>query len=127
MLKVLIIDRDDKSRESLRILLDCYESFEVVGGCASGMDAIPIIEETCPHIIFVDLDLADMTGLVLLELLPGKCTAEIVFTTVSNPHAKDTLEAFSMNYLVKPFFEHGLRKSLVKVSDKLGVASAEAA
>lgn len=68
-LKILLADADEDSRIALEQDLEQEQSLEVIGSTGSGMDAIKLIEKTEPDIIIMDLVLAGVDGLDVLEQL----------------------------------------------------------
>ena len=68
-LRILLADADEDSRIALEQDLEQEQSLEVIGSTGSGMDAIKLIEKTEPDIIIMDLVLAGVDGLDVLEQL----------------------------------------------------------
>ena len=66
-LKILLADADEDSRIALEQDLEQERSLEVVGSTGDGMDAIKLIEKTDLDIIIMDLVLAGVDGLEVLE------------------------------------------------------------
>lgn len=66
-LKILLADADEDSRIALEQDLEQERSLEVIGSTGDGMDAIKLIEKTDLDIIIMDLVLAGVDGLEVLE------------------------------------------------------------
>jgi DNA-binding NarL/FixJ family response regulator len=65
---VLIVDDHDAFRDSARALLES-EGFEVVGTCANGASVVAAVERLRPEIVLLDVQLPDLDGFAVAELL----------------------------------------------------------
>lgn len=116
--KVLIIDDEPPARELVRHYLAEYQDIEIAGECENGFDALKAIQETKPHLIFLDIQMPKITGFELLELLPDK--PEIIFTTAYDEFAIRAFELNAVDYLLKPYslarFQSALARARIRLS-----------
>ncbi|MBK7289959.1 MAG: response regulator [Chitinophagaceae bacterium] len=112
--KAIIIDDEPAARRLLKSLLQEYaDIIEVIGEAGNGKDAIARIEEMKPDVIFLDIQMPDLTGFEVIERLKQK--PNIIFTTAYEQYAIKAFETFSIDYLLKPIKEERLEQSIGKL------------
>jgi two-component system, LytTR family, response regulator len=102
-MRALIVDDEPPARSRLRLLLSSQPEVDVVGEAGSAREAMDLIEEHRPDLLFLDVEMPEETGLDLLRTFSADNHPVVVFTTA---HAQYALSAFNFNtadYLVKPF------------------------
>ena len=118
--KAIIIDDEPAARRLLKSLLQEYaDIIEVIGEAGNGKDAIARIEEMKPDVIFLDIQMPDLTGFEVIERLKQK--PNIIFTTAYEQYAIKAFETFSIDYLLKPIKEERLEQSIDKLKEFEGV------
>ncbi len=71
-LRALIIDDERPSRDNLKaILVDYFEDIHIIGQAGSVDEALTLLNELNPDLIFLDVQLGPRTGLELLTLFDG--------------------------------------------------------
>jgi two-component system response regulator LytT len=127
MLKVFIVDDEAPARAELRYLLEQFPDVEVVGEAASGEEAIELIPDEGPDAVFLDIHLHDRDGVdvgkELYELMVNPPI--IIFASAYEIHAVRAFETEAVDYIVKPFSEHRLEKTINRVR-KLRMQSVQA-
>jgi two-component system LytT family response regulator len=86
---------------------------EVIAEAGNGREAIQKIEELNPDLIFLDIQMPDLTGFEVIERLSRK--PNIIFTTAYEQYAIKAFETFSIDYLLKPIKEERLQQSMEKL------------
>ena len=91
MIKALIIEDEQKSREMLAMLVEknCPQ-LEIVGLAKNVKEGIDLINSAKPELIFLDISMPDGTGFDLLEAVQGK-KFELIFNTATDKHALGTI------------------------------------
>ncbi len=121
MYKVLIIDDEKLAREITKKYIADNNEIEIIGEASNGFDAIKIINEQKPDLIFLDIQMPKLTGFEMLDLIDEPPV--IIFTTAYDNYALKAFEANAVDYLLKPFskerFEEALQKAFVYLRDKL--------
>lgn len=117
MLKVFIVDDETPARAELRYLLEQFADVQVIGEAASGEEAIELIPELEPDAVFLDIHLHDRDGVdVAQELFDTTVHPPIViFASAYEIHAVRAFELEAVDYIVKPFSEHRLAKTMSRV------------
>jgi len=110
LIKCLIIDDDEMSREILNQYCAKINDIQVVSLCESGIQALVEIEKQPIDLLFLDIEMPDLSGLELAQNV--KNLPQIIFTTSRKDYA---LEAFDLNvtdYLTKPISFPRLLKAI---------------
>ncbi len=114
LFKAIVIDDEPAARRLMKsLLLEHNDVVEVIGEAGNGRDAIAAIEELKPDVIFLDIQMPDLTGFEVIEKL--KVKPNIIFTTAYEQYAIKAFETFSIDYLLKPIKEERLEQSIAKL------------
>lgn len=113
MKKVVIIDDEAPARSLLKEYLSAYPSLVIVGEANNGVDAIRVIEEFRPDIVFLDVQMPGMTGLEVLQKLTEM--PKIIFSTAYDQYALDAFEHNAIDFLLKPYTRERFAKAVNKV------------
>jgi len=117
-IKVLIVDDEPLARELISNYLLGIPYVELVGECANGFEAMKVIQESKPDLIFLDIQMPKINGFELIDLI-NPCP-EIIFTTAYDQYALKAFEKNAVDYLLKPFsrqrFEQALDKAFSRIS-----------
>ena len=114
--KTIVIDDEPAARRLMRNLLREHASLiEVIDEAGNGREAIEKIESLKPDLIFLDIQMPDLTGFEVIEQLKHK--PNIIFTTAYEQYAIKAFESFSIDYLLKPIKEERLEKSMDKLRE----------
>lgn len=73
-LRVLIADDDSGMRMILRRLIEKAESFTLAGEAVDGKQAIELAETLRPDVVFLDVEMPEMTGVECARVIPGPRT-----------------------------------------------------
>lgn len=101
MVRCIAIDDEPLALRHIKSYIERTEQLELVAACRSAIEAQKVLESEHVDLIFVDINMPDMTGLEFVRTLTS--THYIVFTTA---HPEYALEGFKLNaidYLLKPF------------------------
>jgi two-component system LytT family response regulator len=112
--RALVIDDEPAARRLLKSLLAEHSNvLEVIGEAGNGRDAIEKINDLKPDVIFLDIQMPDLTGFEVIDRLQQK--PNIIFTTAYEQYAIKAFETFSIDYLLKPIKEERLAQSIDKL------------
>jgi Response regulator of the LytR/AlgR family len=112
-LKVMIIDDERLAREEVKRALLDYNEFEVIGEANNADNAISLIEEKKPDLIFLDICMPGKSGFEILESLT--IVPHVIFTTAYSEFAVQAFEKDALDYLVKPLRKERMFKTMEKV------------
>jgi two-component system, LytTR family, response regulator len=114
LFKAIVIDDEPAARRLMRsLLLEYSDVVEVVGEAGNGREAIEKIETLKPDVIFLDIQMPDLTGFEVVDQLKEK--PNVIFTTAYEQYAIKAFETFSIDYLLKPIKEERLEQSIAKL------------
>lgn len=112
--KTIVIDDEPAARRLMKSLLQDYtDTITVIDEAGTGSEAIQKIEALKPDLIFLDIQMPDLTGFEVIEKLLHK--PNIIFTTAYEQYAIKAFETFSIDYLLKPIKEERLQQSIDKL------------
>lgn len=114
--RVLIIDDEPLARSIIKSYLQENEDFEVVGECGDGFEAIKLIGNLAPDVLFLDIQMPKVNGFELLEIIPNPPT--VVFTTAFDEYALKAFEVSAIDYLLKPFSKERFDAALTKITQR---------
>jgi len=118
-IKSLIIDDEPLARQRLKNLINDVPEIDLIGECSSGKEAIQSIEELKPGIVFLDIQMKDMTGFDVLKKLDSKNRPLVIFVTAYNEYALKAFDFFAFDYLLKPYKDSRFYKSVENILNYL--------
>ncbi len=102
MLKVLLIDDEERATDSLRLMIQkTIPEIGQVMACNDSRKAADIIHAYQPGLVFLDIQMPHLNGFELLEKMPNK-NFKIIFTTAYNEYAIQAIRFSAFDYLLKP-------------------------
>ncbi|HET6995123.1 MAG TPA: LytTR family DNA-binding domain-containing protein [Chitinophagaceae bacterium] len=112
--KTIVIDDEPAARRLMKNLLQEHSDVvQVIDEAGTGAEAIQKIEALKPDLVFLDIQMPDLTGFEVIEKLGHK--PNIIFTTAYEQYAIRAFETFSIDYLLKPIKEERLEQSIQKL------------
>jgi two-component system LytT family response regulator len=125
MYKVLIIDDEPMARERIRDLLQEEKDIEIAGECRNGIEAVSVIDEIEPDLIFLDIQMPGMDGFEVLSKISGENLPEIIFVTAYDKYTLQAFSAHALDYLLKPFDNDRFREALQYARTRLEQAKVD--
>lgn len=128
MIKVFLVEDETYVREEIRFLLEKYEQLEIIGEADNSFDAFCSIQDLRPDVVFLDIKLDDVGGITL-----GKKIAEtnpdikLVFVTAYEHFAVEGFELNAVDYVLKPFSEERLAKTVERLLEAKAAPRSSAA
>lgn len=119
MIRALVVDDEPLARSRMRRLLADHPDVQVVGEADSGRAAVAQVLQLRPDVVFLDVNMPEMTGTEALEAiqraLPEELWPAAVFTTAHEEHALKAFELAGTDYLLKPVERDALARALRRV------------
>jgi len=94
--------------------LEEFPRINVIGEAANADDAIPMIEEMNPDLLFLDIQMPGKNGFELLEALEDKIP-EVIFTTAYDEYALKAFEFNALDYIMKPIDSPRLAEAIQRI------------
>jgi two-component system LytT family response regulator len=120
-ISALIVDDEPAARSGLRRMLAAHSAITVVGEARNGAEAVELIREHRPQVVFLDVQMPEINGFQVLEALTPEEVPVIVFVTAYDAWAVRAFEVRAFDYLLKPFDD----RRLVSVVERLSAHFAE--
>lgn len=119
MIRALIVDDEYHAREELAILLSETGCIDIIGKCANGIDALKLIKQTKPQVLFLDIQMPVIDGFELLSMIDDEIMPHVVFVTAYDEYSLKAFEEKTLDYLLKPVEKDRLEKTITKVNDTI--------
>ena len=120
--RTLVVDDEPLARDRLLKLLRAEPEMEVLGEAANGRDAVTLIRQTKPDLIFLDVQMPELDGFGVLAELTEEERPAVVFVTAFDKFALKAFDVHALDYLLKPFdkerFQTALRRALDHLARK---------
>jgi two-component system LytT family response regulator/two-component system response regulator LytT len=133
-LSALIIDDEQLAREELRYLLESVGGVEVLAEGANGIEAVALIEEHRPDLVFLDVQMPGLDGFAVIQRLleqkrlkPADAPMpHIVFATAYDQYAVRAFDVNAADYLLKPFDRARVEQAVERVRGRMAGSGAAA-
>lgn len=120
-LRVLIADDDAGMRSVMRKIITKVEGFALVAEAGDGRTAIELVEKLKPNVVFLDVEMPEMSGVECARVIQDMNPAIIIiFATAHDTYMGDAFEVYAFDYLVKPFKVERVIQTLERARDRLG-------
>jgi two-component system LytT family response regulator/two-component system response regulator LytT len=136
-ISALIIDDEQLARDELKYLLDSVGGVDVVAEGANGIEAVDLIEEHRPDLVFLDVQMPGQDGFAVIQRLmernrpgAGKPTVALphfVFATAYDQYAVRAFDVNAVDYLLKPFDRARVLEAVERVRARLATGGSPAA
>ncbi len=102
MLSALVIDDEQFAREELIELLEDTGHIQVLDQAANAIEGLKKIHNLKPDVVFLDIQMPQITGIELLAMLDPETMPKVVFVTAYDKFAIQAFEDNAFDYLLKP-------------------------
>lgn len=102
-MRAIIIDDDKQAIDILTERLSAFADVEIVGTALKGSSGLKLVDELRPDVIFLDVEMPDMSGLDFLELMDtdsGEC--DVVMCTAYDDYMLPSFRSNAFDFLLKP-------------------------
>jgi two-component system, LytTR family, response regulator len=113
----LIVDDEPLARHLITQYIEKIPSLNLVKACSNPLDAIEILRGTHIDILFLDVQMPEITGITLLKVLQKK--PYIILTTAYSEYALEGYELEVSDYLLKPITFERFLKAVERATQRL--------
>src|SRR3954452_1291910 len=119
-LTALIIDDEQLARDELHYLIKNVDGIEIIAQGKNGVEAINLIREHSPDIVFLDVQMPGLDGFGVIKKLLDKKEAmpQFIFATAFDQYAVKAFEVNAIDYLLKPFDKKRVAQAIEKVKSR---------
>ena len=140
-LSALIIDDERLARDELKYLLDSVGGVEVLAEGTNGIEAVNLIEEHHPDLVFLDVQMPGLDGFAVIKQLKENSDArarshpnseqdplpQIVFATAYDQYAVRAFDVNAVDYILKPFDRDRVEQAVERVKGRIAAGPAPVA
>lgn len=118
--RAVIVDDEPLPRERIATLLAAHPEVEIVAECGDGAEAVRVVAELRPDLLFLDIQMPELDGFEVLEALEGDRLPAVIFVTAFDEYAVRAFEVSAIDYLLKPIdpvrFEQALGRAMQRMT-----------
>src|ERR1700681_2305196 len=120
-INTLIVDDEKPSRDELAFLLKSFPEVHLVGQGKNGVDALALIKEHSPDLVFLDVQMPGLNGFgVIKKLMDRKARLpQIIFATAFDNYAVQAFEVNAIDYVLKPFDKARIARAIQRARKAL--------
>ena len=122
--RILIVDDEPAARDAMRILLRADADVTVAGEVRNGVEALAAIRGGGVDLVFLDVEMPDMSGLLVAEQL-GIDAPIVVFVTAYDQYLLQAFDVHAVDYLLKPFTDERFYAALDHAKRMVGRAESQ--
>lgn len=112
-IRCIIVDDEPLAIEILEEYIKKISWLDLVGSLESGLEALEFVEQHRVDLVFLDIQMPDLSGIKTAELMNNRC--QIIFTTAYNQYAIEGFELEARDYLLKPISFDRFLKSVQRL------------
>ncbi len=123
-MKILIVDDEPLARERIREMLKRHGGGITITEAGNGCEAVERITNEVPDIVFLDVQMPDLTGFQVLETLGRESVSQIpalIFVTAFEQYAVQAFEHSAVDYLLKPFDRSRFAAAFERAKEQIAV------
>jgi two-component system, LytTR family, response regulator len=118
-LRVVVIDDEELPRQRVRDLVHAHAALTLVGEASDGAQALDVIVEHRPDLIFLDIQLPELDGFQVVDALDDEMLPAIVFVTAYDQYALRAFEVDAVDYLLKPITQERFDAAVARVVGRM--------
>lgn len=113
-INTIIVDDEKPAREELTYLLKGFPEINLIGSGKNGVEAVSLIKEHAPDLVFLDVQMPGLDGFgVLKKLVERKMKVpHVVFATAFDHYAVQAFDVNAVDYVLKPFDKARISKAI---------------
>ena len=113
-INTIIVDDEKPARDELAFLLRAFPEINVIGQGKNGVEAVALIKEHSPDLVFLDVQMPGLDGFgVLRKLVERKMKVpHVVFATAFDHYAVQAFDVNAVDYVLKPFDKARIAKAI---------------
>jgi two-component system LytT family response regulator len=116
-LRVLVVDDEAPARKRLTDLVADTDGVELLAACPDGRSAVEQILRNDPDLVFLDVQMPEITGIEVVRLVGPDRMPPVVFVTAYDQYALKAFELAAVDYLLKPFSDERFRQAVERAAE----------
>jgi two-component system LytT family response regulator len=115
---VIIVDDEPAGRRALKESCVAYPDLTVIGEYGDPQRALDAIRRGRPELLFLDIQMASMSGIELARALDPRTLPIVVFVTAFDEYAVEAFDVSAIDYLLKPFDDERFERTIERVRQR---------
>jgi two-component system, LytTR family, response regulator LytT len=127
-INTIIVDDEKPARDELAFLLKSFPEISVIGQGKNGVEALNLIKEHAPDLVFLDVQMPGLDGFGVLKKLVEKKVKlpQVVFATAFDQYAVKAFDVNAVDYVLKPFDKARIAKAVQRARREIEAATSPA-
>src|SRR5438874_8328793 len=120
-INTIIVDDEKPARDELVFLLKGFPEINIIGQGKNGVEAMSLIKEHAPDLVFLDVQMPGLDGFgVLKKLVERKMKVpHVIFATAFDQYAVKAFDVNAVDYVLKPFDKKRVAQSIERARAKI--------
>ncbi|MQA29457.1 MAG: response regulator [Luteitalea sp.] len=119
MIRTIVIDDEALARDGILTRLANNPDIDVIHEAGDGAEAVTLIRELRPDLIFLDVELPEFDGFSVLDRVGHDHLPLVIFVTAFDRYAVRAFEAHALDYILKPISDTRFDETLRRVRELL--------
>tara|TARA_R110002167_G_scaffold35981_18_gene114470 strand:- start:3635 stop:4465 length:831 start_codon:yes stop_codon:yes gene_type:complete len=126
-ISTLIVDDEPLARKGLSLRLAEFDNIKLVGECKNGLEAVTLIPQLRPDLVFLDIQMPGLNGFQVIHKLQelNQTIPIIVFVTAFDSYAIKAFDIHALDYILKPLDNQRLASAIAKVEHYIALKNEE--
>jgi two-component system LytT family response regulator len=124
VIRVVVADDEVVARRRVARLLREDPDISVIAECAGGVEAVERVNTEKPDLVFLDVQMPDLTGIEVVERIGIDRMPAVVFVTAFDQYAIKAFELNAVDFLLKPYDTERFQQALGRARRRIGDADA---
>jgi two-component system LytT family response regulator len=120
-ISAIVVDDEKLASDELSYQLREFPDVEVIATASNGIEAVQLIMDLEPDLVFLDVQMPDMDGFAVLEAIPRPHDFHVVFLTAHEHHALRAFAAEALDYLLKPADPERFERALERAKEQIAL------
>jgi two-component system LytT family response regulator len=116
-IRTILVDDEELARQMIREYLGSHPTLEIIAECGSGKQAVKKINELQPDLVFLDIQMPELSGFEVLKKL--RTTPFVIFSTAYDKYALKAFEVNATDYLLKPYDRERFGEAINRVLERM--------
>ena len=122
--RAILVEDEVTLRQQLEELLAAiWPELEIVASVGDGVQALAALEQHRPDLMFLDVEMPEMSGIDVARHASGKC--HVAFVTAYSAYATQAFDAGAVDYVLKPISRERLAVACKRLQERLASVPAD--
>lgn len=118
-IRVVTVDDEPLARERVSTLVRATAGLDLIGEGQNGIEALDLITRLEPDLIFIDVEMPELSGFGVIAALDGARVPAVVFITAFERYALQAFEVGAVDYLQKPVTKQRFTAAVERARERL--------